>query len=146
MPRTARRDFMPALEQFPGQLGGALGGPVSRMTAQWQVGYGAFGRGGLPGSDYVYVPAGGVHLSIGLDEAGAAVLVLVGVRAGGRKELRAIAGGYRESSARHGLGCCATASGAACAPRSWLPRRHFGLMEGAARGVPGHQGTRVPGS
>ena len=46
----------------------------------------------------MYVWADGVHLKIRLAEAKAAVLVLMGVRADGRKELIAIADGYRESS------------------------------------------------
>lgn len=41
--------------------------------------------------------ADGVHLKIRLEEAKAAVLVLMGVRADGHKELIAIADGYRES-------------------------------------------------
>lgn len=41
--------------------------------------------------------ADGVHLKIRLEEAKAAVLVLMGVRADGRKELIASADGYRES-------------------------------------------------
>jgi transposase-like protein len=46
----------------------------------------------------VYVWADGVHLKVRLDEAKASVLVLLGVRADGRKELIALDSGYRESS------------------------------------------------
>jgi transposase-like protein len=46
----------------------------------------------------VYVWADGVHLRIRLEEAKAAVLVLMGVRADGTKELIAMTDGYRESS------------------------------------------------
>lgn len=49
-------------------------------------------------TDYVYVWADGVHLRIRLEEAKAAVLVLMGVRADGTKELIAMSDGYRESS------------------------------------------------
>jgi transposase-like protein len=51
----------------------------------------------LSGCDYVYVWADGVHLKVRLDEAKACVLVLLGVRADGRKELIALDAGYRES-------------------------------------------------
>jgi hypothetical protein len=52
----------------------------------------------LSATDYVYVWADGVHLRIRLEEAKAAVLVLMGVRADGTKELIAMTDGYRESS------------------------------------------------
>ena len=52
----------------------------------------------LSGSDYVYVWADGIHLRIRLEQAKAAVLVVMGVRADGTKELIALADGYRESS------------------------------------------------
>jgi putative transposase len=44
-----------------------------------------------------YVWADGVHLKVRLDEAKACVLVMVGVRADGSKELIALDEGYRES-------------------------------------------------
>ncbi|AEY94085.1 putative transposon transposase [Streptomyces hygroscopicus subsp. jinggangensis 5008] len=47
--------------------------------------------------DYAYVWADGIHLSVRLEEAKACVLVLVGVRADGSKELVALKDGYRES-------------------------------------------------
>ena len=45
----------------------------------------------------MYVWADWVHLRVRLEEAKACVLVLVGVRADGRKELIALDSGYRES-------------------------------------------------
>jgi putative transposase len=70
---------------------------VSRLTAQWKDDHDAFTRRDLSGCDYVYVWADGVHLKVRLDEAKACVLVLLGVRADGRKELIALDAGYRES-------------------------------------------------
>lgn len=52
----------------------------------------------LSATDYVYVWADGIHLRIRLEEAKAAVLVVMGVRADGTKELIAVADGYREST------------------------------------------------
>jgi hypothetical protein len=46
-----------------------------------------FGERGLTGSDYVYVRADGIDLRIRLAEAKSCVLVVVGVRADGTKEL-----------------------------------------------------------
>jgi putative transposase len=91
------RDFVPALEQFLGSASGLSPATVSRLTAQWKDDHDAFTRRDLSGCDYVYVWADGVHLKVRLDEAKARVLVLLGVRADGRKQLIALDAGYRES-------------------------------------------------
>ena len=90
-------DFVPALEQFLGSAAGLSSATVSRLTAQWQADHEAFNRRDLSGCDYVYVWADGVHLKVRLEEAKACVLVLLGVRADGRKELITLDAGYRES-------------------------------------------------
>jgi transposase-like protein len=48
--------------------------------------------------DYVYVGAGGIHLNVRLEKAKTCVLVLVGVRADGSKELVALKDGYHGSA------------------------------------------------
>ena len=55
-------------------------------------------RGSLAGSDYVYVWVDGIHLKVRLDADKVCLLVMIGVRADGRKELIALADGFRESS------------------------------------------------
>ena len=90
-------DFVPALEQFLGSASGLSPATVSRLTAQWQADHEAFTRRDLSSCDYVYVWADGVHLKVRLEEAKACVLVLLGVRADGRKELITLDSGYRES-------------------------------------------------
>ena len=52
----------------------------------------------LSGADYVYLWADGIHLGIRLGEGKLCLLVMIGVRADGRKELVALADGYRESA------------------------------------------------
>lgn len=91
-------DFVPALEQFLGSSAGLSPPTIMRLTAQWQADHNAFMDRDLSATDYVYVWADGVHLRIRLEEAKAAVLVVVGVRADGTKELFAMTDGYRESS------------------------------------------------
>lgn len=91
-------DFVPALEQFLGSAAGLSPATVTRLTTQWQADHTAFQDRDLSATDYVYVWADGVHLRIRLEEAKAAVLVLMGVRADGTKELIAMTDGYRESS------------------------------------------------
>ena len=91
-------DFVPAMEQFLGSSAGLSPATVTRLTAQWQADHAAFQERDLSATDYVYVWVDGIHLRIRLDEAKAAVLVIIGVRADGTKELVAMADGYRESS------------------------------------------------
>ena len=55
-------------------------------------------RRDLSGVDYVYVWADGIHVNIRLEEHKLCLLVMIGVRADGRKELIALADGYRESA------------------------------------------------
>ncbi len=48
--------------------------------------------------DYVYLWADGVHLNVHLDEEKLCLLVMIGGRVDGTKELVALAEGYREST------------------------------------------------
>lgn len=91
-------DFVPAMEQFLGSSAGLSPATVTRLTTQWQADHAAFQDRDLSGTDYVYVWVDGIHLRIRLDEAKAAVLVVIGVRTDGTKELVAMADGYRESA------------------------------------------------
>ncbi|MEW1868605.1 IS256 family transposase [Streptomyces caelestis] len=90
-------DFVPALEQFLGSSAGLSPATVTRLTQQWQADHAAFMDRDLTEVDYVYLWADGIHLNVRLEEARACVLVLVGVRADGSKELVALKDGYRES-------------------------------------------------
>jgi transposase-like protein len=85
------------LEQFLGSTAGLSPATVSRLTATWTEDHKAFQARDLSKEDFVYVWAGGVHLKVRLDEAKACVLVMIGVRVDGSKELIALAEGYRES-------------------------------------------------
>ncbi|MFE9976180.1 IS256 family transposase [Streptomyces hirsutus] len=91
-------DFVPALEQFLGSSAGLSAATVNRLTKQWQDDHAAFQRRDLSESDYVYVWADGLHPKVRLGQAHSCVLVLMGVRADGRKELIALAEGLREST------------------------------------------------
>jgi len=91
-------DFVPALEQFFGAAAGLSASVVTRLTQQWQAEREAFGRRDLSDRDYVYCWADGVHFNIRLQDGRLCCLVIVGVRADGRKELVAVADGQREST------------------------------------------------
>jgi transposase-like protein len=91
-------DFVPALGQFLGSSAGLSGPVITRLTATWQDEQKAFAARDLSAVDYVYVWADGIHVSIRLEEHKLCLLVMIGVRADGRKELIALADGYRESA------------------------------------------------
>jgi putative transposase len=91
-------DFGPALEQFLGSGAGLSASAISRLTAQWQDEARAFGQRDLSGTDYVYLWVDGIHLKVRLEQQKLCLLVMIGVRADGRKELVALADGYRESA------------------------------------------------
>lgn len=91
-------DFVPALEQFLGSSAGLSPATVTRLTKQWSNDHAAFQQRDLAGSDYVYVWADGVHPKVRLGQAHSCVLVLMGVRVDGTKELIALAEGLREST------------------------------------------------
>jgi transposase-like protein len=91
-------DFGPALEQFLGTDQGLSAATITRLTAQWQDEARAFGDRSLAGSDYVYIWVDGIHLKVRLEADKVCLLVIIGVRADGRKELVALADGFCESS------------------------------------------------
>src|SRR3954451_16037367 len=91
-------DFVPALEQFLGSTAGLSAATVTRLTAQWQDDAKAFGKRPLKDSDYVYLWVDGIHLKVRLEADKVCLLVMIGVRADGTKELVALADGFRESS------------------------------------------------
>jgi len=91
-------DFVPALEQFLGSAAGLSASTITRLTEQWQQEQKAFSGRDLSGVDYVYVWADGIHVNIRLDEHKLCLLVIIGVRADGSKELVALSDGYRESA------------------------------------------------
>jgi transposase-like protein len=90
-------DFVPALGQFLGSSAGLSAPVITRLTETWKAEQRAFAARDLSGVDYVYLWADGIHVNIRLEEHKLCLLVLIGVRADGRKELVALADGYRES-------------------------------------------------
>ena len=91
-------DFGPALGQFLGSSAGLSSSVITRMTETWQAEQRAFSQRDLSEVDYVYLWADGIHVNIRLEEHKLCLLVMIGVRADGRKELVALTDGYREST------------------------------------------------
>jgi len=114
-------DFVPALGQFLGSSAGLSASAITKLTETWKTEQRAFAARDLSTVDYVYLWADGIHVNIRLEEHKLCLLVLIGVRADGRKELVALSDGYRESTeswadllrdaARRGMGAPVLAVG-----------------------------------
>ena len=91
-------DFVPALGQFLGSHAGLSASTVTRLTETWSAEAAAFMARDLSAVNYVYLWVDGIHLGVRLGEGKLCLLVMIGVRADGRKELVALADGYRESA------------------------------------------------
>lgn len=91
-------DFPEALKAILGpDAPGLSANTVTRLKAAWEAEHDAWSKRSLKGKHYVYVWADGVHFNIRLEEGRQCILVLMGATADGKKELIAIADGYRES-------------------------------------------------
>jgi len=84
-------DFVPALGQFLGSPAGLSSSVITKLTETWRAEAAAFMQRDLSRVDYACVWADGIHVNIRLGEDKLCLLVVIGVRAGGRKELIALA-------------------------------------------------------
>ena len=91
-------DFAPALTQFLGSAAGLSAATITRLTIQWKDEATAFNKRSLAETDYVYMWVDGIHLKVRLTQDKVCLLVMIGVRADGAKELVALADGFREST------------------------------------------------
>jgi transposase-like protein len=91
-------NFVPALGQFLGSTKGLSSAVITKLTEQWKAEQRAFCEHDLSEVDFVYLWADGIHVNIRLEEHKLCLLVMIGVRADGRKELVALTDGYREST------------------------------------------------
>src|SRR6187200_3475214 len=91
-------DFVPALGQFLGSAKGLSASTITKLTETWKAEQQAFAERDLSGVDFVYLWADGIHVNVRLDDQRLCLLVMIGVRSDGRKELVALTDGYREAA------------------------------------------------
>ena len=91
-------DFGPALTQFLGTSHGLSAATITRLTKDWQDEATTFNKRSLAGTDYVYCWVDGIDLKVRLEQDKVCLLVMIGVRADGTKELIALDDGHREST------------------------------------------------
>jgi len=117
---VSSRDFVPALEQFPGSSAGLPASAITRLTEAWREEYRRWCGRDLSGADYVCVWADGLHFGVRLDQDRVCTLVVIGVRADGRRSWSPSPTGTA-SPPSLGPACCGTPGGGACAPQCWRP-------------------------
>jgi putative transposase len=92
-------DFGPALRDLLGEdASGLSSSSIQRLTESWQAEHAAFRKRELRFHRYAYLFVDGVNVKVRLGEdPKLCVLVVIGVREDGEKELLAVEDGYRES-------------------------------------------------
>jgi len=93
-------DFRPALEGLLGEDASGLSATtVSRLCKEWEAHHDRFRRRLLSFSRYAYLFMDGIHVQVRLGEdPKVCLLIVIGVREDGVKELLAVEDGYREST------------------------------------------------
>jgi transposase-like protein len=94
-------DFTEALEAILGENAkGLSASTVVRLKKQWEQGFREWAGRDLAGLRYVYFWADGIHFNVRLEDTEnkrRCILVIIGAREDGTKELVAVLDGYRES-------------------------------------------------
>lgn len=92
-------DFSECLQHLVGADSAGLSPTtVVRLKETWTKEQQEWSRRSLEDNRYVYIWADGIHFNIRLEEHRQCILVVLGATADGKKELLAIADGYRESA------------------------------------------------
>ena len=91
-------DFSEAIAALVGpEAKGLSATTIVRLKSSWEEEFREWNQRSLTDKQYVYLWVDGVHFNIRLEEDRQCILVLMGATADGRKELIAVADGYRES-------------------------------------------------
>ena len=94
----ALRDFELAMRGLLGEGAPLSPATMLRLKAKWAVEYDEWKRRDLSQLELVYLWADGIYVKAGLDDATAALLVIVGALSDGTKVLLAVESGHREST------------------------------------------------
>ena len=93
-------DFAEALSALLGrEAPGLSAGTISRLKAVWTTEHTRWERRSLAKKQYAYLWVDGIHFGVRLEEANQCILVIMGATVEGKKELLALADGFRESEA-----------------------------------------------
>lgn len=91
-------DFSKALVALVGHdAPGLSAATISRLKEVWKEEHTQWSKRDLTGKNFVYIWADGVHFGVRLEDASQCILVVIGAKSDGKKELLAMTDGYRES-------------------------------------------------
>jgi transposase-like protein len=91
-------DFSEALTALLGpEAPGLSASTVVRLKEVWRRDYDAWSKRSLSDKRYVYFWVDGIHFNVRLEEGRQCILIVLGATPEGKKELVAVADGYRES-------------------------------------------------
>ena len=92
-------DFQEALEKMLGKnVAGLSAQTIVRLKQGWQEEYAQWSKRDLSATEYAYWWADGIHCNVRLgDDKRICLLVIIGARKDGRKEIVAVSDGFRES-------------------------------------------------
>lgn len=92
-------DFREAIPALLGEDAAGLSSTtITRLTNQWESEHEEFQKQDLSDREYVYVWVDGIHVNVRLEDDRVCLLVMIGARPDGTKELIAVEDGYREST------------------------------------------------
>jgi putative transposase len=94
----ATGDFGPVFRELVGETTALSPATIVRLKERWADEYTTWKERTLAEHQYVYIWADGVYLGVGTEPEKSALLVVIGAREDGTKELLALELGYRESS------------------------------------------------
>ena len=90
-------DFEAALQAIYGEDSGSLSATVSHLKEVWYAEYEVWRTSSLSSKDYAYIWADGVHFNVRMKSEKNCILVVIGAKFNGEKELLAISDDMRES-------------------------------------------------
>lgn len=94
----AQGDFELALRGLLGEGAPLSPASIARLRGKWQADYDTWAQRSLASQELVYLWADGLYVKAGLEQAKAALLVVLGAFADGHKEILAVTPGFREST------------------------------------------------
>lgn len=120
-------DFELALRGLLGDAAPLSASSLARLKATWQAQYAAWQQRDLSDCKLVYLWADGVYVKAGLEDSKAALLVLIGADAEGRKQVLAVTSGERESIPSLTAVVRDLKARGLCAPKLTIADGHLGI-------------------
>jgi transposase-like protein len=126
-------DFELALRGLLGEAAPLSASSIQRLKAEWQTRYDAWRQRELGDLPLVYVWADGLYVKAGLEDTKAALLVLIGALADGRKVILAVESGQRESTESWASVLRDLKARGLCAPKLTIADGHLGIWSALAQ-------------